>query len=133
MDNNRREFDRWFSQAAYDLGAAENSLKSKDFEWSCFQSQQAAEKALKAFLYLKGKRLLATHSVKKLIELSIKVEPRFKAVFNAKELDQYYIPTRYPNGLPDEIPHEFYTTEDALKCVNHTKDIIQLIRKLGGK
>ena len=28
-------------------------------------------------------------------------------------LDQYYIPTRYPNGLPDLTPGQVYRPEDA--------------------
>ena len=29
----------------------------------------------------------------------------------AATLDQFYIPTRYPNGLPDLTPHEVYTKD----------------------
>ncbi|MHA1253094.1 MAG: HEPN domain-containing protein [Candidatus Helarchaeota archaeon] len=42
---------RWFRQAESDLKAAKNRKKKKKYNWSCFQAQQAAEKALKAFLY----------------------------------------------------------------------------------
>lgn len=28
-------------------------------------------------------------------------------------LDKYYIPTRYPNGLPDLTPGQVYREEDA--------------------
>ena len=36
----------WMKQAAADYRHAENALASRDFEWSCFAAQQAAEKAL---------------------------------------------------------------------------------------
>ena len=41
---------------------------------------------------------------------------KFEEKFNEKLkvqsiLDTYYIPTRYPNGLPDRIPAEVYTEE----------------------
>ncbi len=45
----------------------------------------------------------------------------------AKVLDQYYFPTRYPNGLPDEVPHEFYSLEDAELCVKYAQMVIQLV------
>lgn len=45
---------RWLRQAESDLNAAKNSMNSKNYDWSCFQSQQAAEKCLKAFLYNRG-------------------------------------------------------------------------------
>ena len=40
----------WLEQAKWDLKAAKDSLKAENYEWSCFQSQQAAEKSLKAYL-----------------------------------------------------------------------------------
>ncbi len=42
--------DDWLNQAEKDLSAAEDSMASLHYEWSCFQSQQAAEKAFKALL-----------------------------------------------------------------------------------
>lgn len=94
---------RWLKQAEADFDAAQDSLKSEHFEWACFQAQQAAEKALKAFLYSQGLRALITHSIAELL-----VEAQKYASFDiplkyAKALDSFYIPTRYPNGLPGTI------------------------------
>ena len=49
-----REVRKWIAQAEADLKAAEDSLKSGHYDWACFQSQQSAEKGLKAFLYSRG-------------------------------------------------------------------------------
>ncbi len=38
----------WLAQAEHDVQAAKDSMLSNHHEWACFQSQQAAEKALKA-------------------------------------------------------------------------------------
>ena len=38
----------WLRQAEADLRHARNSLEDGDYEWGCFASHQAAEKALKA-------------------------------------------------------------------------------------
>ncbi|MFQ6071439.1 MAG: HEPN domain-containing protein [Methanosarcinales archaeon] len=131
MNNNQREFELWFDQAKYDLHAAEGSIDHGDYEWACFQAQQSAEKALKAFLFLKGERAIITHSVYRLIKMCLNYDSEFKTIINAKELDEYYIPTRYPNGLPDEVPHRFYNLEDAEKCVNYAKSVISMIERLG--
>ena len=63
MGDNLKESMRWFKQAEKDLKASKNSLKLGDYEWACFQAQQAAEKALKSILYARGFRKILTHSV----------------------------------------------------------------------
>lgn len=130
MDNNEKYANIWFSQAKYDLKAAVDSKKNGNFEWACFQAQQATEKALKAFLFLNRKRNILTHSIRKLIEMCTELEMRFNDLKKAKVLDQYYIPTIYPNGLPDEIPHEFYSLEDAKICVDYVQKTIELVTKI---
>jgi HEPN domain-containing protein len=40
------EWERWLAQARWDLKAARDSAAAGNFEWACFQAQQAAEKAL---------------------------------------------------------------------------------------
>jgi HEPN domain-containing protein len=49
------EAHRWLLQALRDLRAAEESLRTESYEWSAFQSQQAAEKAVKALGYALGR------------------------------------------------------------------------------
>jgi len=68
MNNNQNEFNLWISQAKFDLQAAKASLTAGNYEWACFQAQQSPEKALKAYLYLHGKRLIITHSINKLLQ-----------------------------------------------------------------
>lgn len=130
MDNNKFECERWLKQAKFDLSAAEDSMNKGNFEWSCFQAQQAGEKALKSYLFLNRKRAILSHSVFQLIKLCQKINQKFEEINETKELDQFYISTRYPNGLPDEIPHNFYTKEDASKCVNHAKKIVEFVGRM---
>jgi len=113
------------------LRAAKNSLKSKNFEWSCFQAQQVAEKALKAFLYNKGYTSILTHSIKELINESIKFESEFNQFKSVSRfLDTFYIPTRYPNGLVGNLaPFEYYEEEDAIKCINYAESILMIVKK----
>jgi HEPN domain-containing protein len=43
-------------------------------------------------------------------------------------LDQYYIPTRYPNGLPGGLPFEVYTADQAAGAVATCDRLITLAR-----
>ena len=48
---------------------------------------------------------------------------------HAKELDKVYFSTRYPDALPDDIPAEYYTKEDAQELLEHARSIQQAISK----
>lgn len=51
-------------------------------------------------------------------------------VEEGKILDAFYISTRYPNGLVGEsIPAEYYTEEDAEKCIKYAELILKTVRK----
>jgi len=61
------EAQRWLKQAEKDLESARDSRIAGHHEWACFQSQQAAKKGRKAFLYSKGLRAILTHSIRDLV------------------------------------------------------------------
>jgi len=95
-----KEAKRWLRQADKDMEAAKHSLQVGDFEWSCFQSQPSGEKALKAYLYSKGYTSIITHSLKELVQECTNLEKSFSEISaDARHLDMFYIPTRYPNEL----------------------------------
>ncbi len=50
----RAEGRRWLAQAENDLRFAELAAREGFFAQACFNSQHAAEEALKAFLYARG-------------------------------------------------------------------------------
>lgn len=98
---NTEEAIRWFKQAKADINSAKDSLKTNHYDWACFQTQQAGGKALKSFLYQKGFRALLTHSVRDLLNECGKYENTFlDFIDQGRFLDTFYIPSRYPNGLP---------------------------------
>ena len=57
----------------------------------------------------------------------MEIDNKFQILKKAKILDQYYIPTRYPNGLPDDVPHLFFVKEDAHLCVKYARKIICMV------
>lgn len=130
MGKNEAEFTRWFEQAKDDLEAARASRTAGHCEWACFQAQQAAEKALKAYLLLQGKRQFLSHSIQELLREARQIDPQLEAVSKARRLDEYYIPTRYPNGLPGSIrPHEFYDEEEASECLRLAESVVNAIAR----
>ena len=45
-------------------------------------------------------------------------------------LDGYYIPTRYPNVLPDGIPADVFTEEAAKSAVALAEEAVTYVREL---
>ncbi len=127
----RRITEKWLKQGEADYKAARDSLKAEHYEWCCFQAQQAAEKALKAFLYEHGYTSIITHSLKELIKECSKINEDFSSLIrHAKKLDMYYIPTRYPNGLGGDLaPVEFYDEEDAKECLDSAELIFKEVKR----
>jgi HEPN domain-containing protein len=115
MNAHRIEARRWFSQAQADLEVVRTLQSGRHYAAACFHSQQVAEKALKAVLYSQGGRVVLGHSVRELAQQCEAPDPAFAGVAGeAALLDQFYIPTRYPNGLPaPAVPSETYTAAQA--------------------
>ena len=44
---------------------------------------------------------------------------------DAKLLDMYYIPTRYPNGFPSGKPADYFTERHAREAINAADRIIR--------
>ena len=108
-NRNLVEARRWLKQALHDRDAARLNRDHGFHEHACFVAQQAAEKALKAFLYARGQGPVIGHSTLVLSQEAGGLESAFIGLGDAcRRLDQLYIPTRYPNGLPAGVPHDFY-------------------------
>lgn len=127
VDKNQHEADRWLRTAIDDLEAAVVMRDHGKFAHACFLAQQAAEKALKAACFLRDLDPWG-HSVKKLLDVA---GPEFAPFAEtAMELDRYYVPTRYPNGLPDLIPAEAYGAADAVRAMSAAQTILATAQSL---
>ncbi len=125
------EAKRWIIQAIDEYNDAEEIRKLNKFYLALFHFQQAVEKALKGFLYFKSQSIYIfyTHSIEELLKYAIKIDKEFENFKKVKKLDRYYIPTRYPNGLPGGIPSKvFDDPEEALEASNLAKEIIDFIK-----
>jgi HEPN domain-containing protein len=72
------------------------------------------------------------HSIQKLIA-EIPEDQALKCMSNMIEkgafLDRYYIPTRYPNGLPDLTPGKAYFHTDSEQSIAVAREIITRVKE----
>lgn len=84
----------------------------------CFHSHQAAEKSLKALLAYEGDLPPRTH---RLINLSKSLEDRYPPLIELADdllvLENYYIPTRYPDAIPGSLPESLPDRGDAQEAL----------------
>lgn len=129
----KEEGARWLAQASADVEATAHLVAGEYFNVACFLAQQAAEKALKAFLYYRGAVEVWGHSAAELCERCAELEPSFREfASSAALLDKYYIPTRYPNGLPGGIPKNAFDKVEAERALDIAARIIETVKQLAG-
>jgi HEPN domain-containing protein len=129
----KEEGARWLAQASADVEAAAHLVTGGHFNVACFLAQQAAEKALKAFLYHRGAVEVWGHSAAELCEKCAEMEPAFRELVGpAALLDKYYIPTRYPNGLPGGIPKDAFDKVEAERALDIAAGIIETVKQQAG-
>jgi HEPN domain-containing protein len=120
--------DDWFNQAYRDLEQARDSRHAGRHEWACFASYQSAEKAVKA-LHLYLKQDAWGHVVAQLLrELPESVHVPPELVEKGRVLDNFYIPTRYPNGHPSGSPFEHYGTLQSDQAIDYASEILEFTR-----
>jgi HEPN domain-containing protein len=115
----------WFRQAENDLEWGNHTLNSGFSAQACFISQQVALKALKSLCLYYKFDTIKTHSVRKIAqELGINGEIEEKG----KYLDLFYIPTRYPDSLPEGAPFESFTQQQAKDALDKALSILNYVR-----
>lgn len=112
----------WFRQAQHDLEKAKLDQQWQYFEWSCFTAHQAAEKAIKAVYYARHGEARG-HGVRELLT-SLALPVNETLLRQAASLDRFYIPTRYPNGLPAGAPHDYFSQDDATQAIEAAETIL---------
>lgn len=121
---------RWLEQAEEDRRGAQLLVDGASYHLACFVAQQVAEKALKAFLYAQGEEFVVGHSVEALSRWAAEFDADFEQLRqDIAPLDGYYIPTRYPNGLPDSIPARVYTRSAAEEALRLADCTLRLVRE----
>lgn len=125
------EAKRWWLTAQEDLEAAKALHESNKFSHACFLAQQGAEKAMKS-LWIAIDSDPWGHSIQKLV-MQYPQKNRLIGIDNwlaqAATLDKFYIPTRYPNGLPDLTPSQVYNSQDSVQAIEKAEFFLEETRK----
>jgi HEPN domain-containing protein len=123
MANRARD---WFSQAERDLEHAEESSRSARHEWACFASHQAAEKAVKALHLHLGQEVWG-HVVARLLRaLPMGVDEGL--IEAGQVVDNFYIPSRYPNSHAEGAPFEHYGPRQSEEAILSARAIVDFVR-----
>ncbi len=121
------EAERWWRQAENDLEFARLGLREEFYSQVCFLAQQSAEKAVKAIGYCLGDRTVLGHSI---LVLADRYSDRMPALASLRQeagiLDQYYIPARYPNGLPGGVPFMAFGKDQATTALDAAERFLRL-------
>jgi HEPN domain-containing protein len=122
----------WLHQARADLDLAGVSAASGHHEWACFACHQAVEKALKALHLHHGQQVWGHGLGRCLRDLPSPVRQALtEAVSDLEDrlrvLDALYIPTRYPDSLPDGAPSDHFGRLQSDDALRHARSIVDAI------
>lgn len=128
----KEEALRWFTHAKDEFEDADELRKRGRFYLALFHFQQAAGKALKAYLYLRAEagHVFYTPSVGNLLKMALDMDTDFMEARDAKRLDEYYVITLYPNWLPGGVPSRFFDDPDeAEEAMRLAKNVVELVER----
>jgi HEPN domain-containing protein len=125
--HNRQQAQRWLDTAREDLRTARLLMDNGVHAAACFHFQQAAEKAVKALWYASDAEAWG-HSILRLCTDFPRLDtlPEREMWRDcASELDQFYIPTRHPDSLPDLTPGMVYRARDSERARRCAEIIVE--------
>jgi HEPN domain-containing protein len=123
-DYDETTFETWRLKAEEDLTAAailaENAGPAATI---CFLCQQVAEKYLKGFLLLRRQPPKRIHHLDVLLEDCIALDGSFqRLVDDAVLLKRYYIASRYPDDIPQDVRSE--EASEAMTAASRIRGVV---------
>jgi len=115
----------WIAQAARDFEQARASERDGRHEWACFAAQQAAEKAVKGLHLHLGQEAWGHVVARLLSELTVTVPDEL--IEKGRVLDNFYVPSRYPNGHPEGAPFEHYGPIQSGEAIRYAREILEFV------
>ena len=106
--DSKRYYD-WLYHACLDIMSARALMEDERLaKPAVFHCQQAMEKGLKAFMLYKHRKLFDGHNLTWLCKQAALTDQSFtKWIGKSTLLNRYYIETRYPADIPEEISADF--------------------------
>ncbi len=119
---------QWFDRAREDLQVARLVFQEEHFAHTCFLAQQSIEKTLKAYLLAKTNAYPRVHKLADLLTACEALDSTFAAYrADCIVVDQYYIPTRYPDGVPGGLANGLPGETEAREALNAADRILQFV------
>jgi HEPN domain-containing protein len=129
----------WVTQYEKDLEFASVAAEKGFYEWACYLSQQAAEKAVKSVFFeieITSPKDLKTHAIG---YLSGYVPKAFFDGVNIEvferdclALTEYIETARYPGVYDDHCPSGFYTEKNASDAIKQAERVIESVKLIEG-
>lgn len=121
---------KWLDMAADDLAVARLVQEEGYYAHVCFLSQQCIEKALKGYILSQTQSYPRIHKLTDLLFECVTIDPGFSQFHaNCITIDQYYIPTRYPDSVPGGKPDGLPGRTEANEAILSAADILEFVRK----
>ena len=121
-----KEVIKWMNKAQDDLLWTEANLREKIYYGACFTAQQAAEKALKAYLIFRGKTPRKIHDLGALVEECVLLDKEFESLKEiVLPLTDYSVQVRYPD-IGDFIEYDETKATDALL---RAKNVLEFVKE----
>ena len=116
---------RRLRQAEQDLEDARFLKEGGRHNLACFMGQQAAEKAIKAYLYHKRVEDVWGHSLLDLCEDAKLFDMMFDTMKSeARQLDKYHYITRYPEFLPSGTSSDAFDEIDSERSIELSAQVV---------
>lgn len=119
---------QWFDRAREDLQVARLVFQEGHFAHACFLAQQCIEKALKAYLLARANAYPRVHKLVDLLAECEALDSTF-TIYRADciVVDQYYIPTRYPDGVPGGLAGGLPIETEAREALTAADKVSQFV------
>jgi len=120
------EAKAWMVKAWRDLETARRSATGEPpfYDIAVYHCQQAAEKAVKAFLVQHGKPYEKTHDIEVLVDLAAELDARFSELADAADaLTPYATRFRYPNATFSVEPQPVEFNE----ALQHAQSVYEFV------
>jgi HEPN domain-containing protein len=120
----------WLDKASEDLIVARLVLAEQHFAHACFLSEQCIEKSFKAFLIARTNNHPRTHKLVDLLN-DCQIHDPGLGIFlpDCIVVDQYYVPTRYPDALPGTTATGTPSRIEAEEAIAAAEKILAAIRQ----
>ena len=119
---------QWLDRAREDLQVARLVLQEGHFAHTCFLAQQCIEKTLKAYLLARANSYPRVHKLVDLLAECEALDSTFATYrVDCIIVDQYYIPTRYPDGVPGGLPGGLPGETEAREALNAADEVFRFV------